>query len=127
MEVDLQTIIFILLFSTQNVGKSGEDFVCNKISALGFKILQRNFREKFGEIDIIALDGKTLCFIEVRTRNSDLLGHPSETVDLKKQHQIRRVAEFYLMKHRISNTEIRFDVATVVWDKYEYLYFKNAF
>ena len=113
--------------STKNIGDSGEDFVCSKISSAGFKILERNVRVKFAEIDIVAKDGDTLCFIEVRTRDTDLYGHPAETVNLKKQMHIRRAAEAYLLKHAISNVEIRFDVATIVWSKEEYLYFKNAF
>ena len=115
------------LHSTKEKGSFGEDLVCRKLIENGFVILERNVREKFAEIDIVARDGKTLCFVEVRTRENTLLGHPSETVDLKKQSQVRRAAEAYLVRHRISNTEIRFDVATIVWSEKEFLYFKNAF
>ena len=115
------------MYSTKDIGNDGEDFVCSKLAADGFVILERNVREKFAEIDIIAKDGNTLCFIEVRTRHNILLGHPSETVDFRKQRLVRRAAEAYLVRNAITNTEIRFDVATIVWSEMEYLYFKNAF
>lgn len=115
------------MLSTTKKGLSGEAFVVERICGEGFEILERNYREKFAEIDIIAKDKNTLCFIEVRTRNTIERGHPSETIDLKKQQSIRRAAEAYLVRRNISNTEIRFDVATIVWSTMEYLYFKNAF
>ena len=91
------------------------------------RILDRNVREKFAEIDIVAEDGDTLCFIEVRTRNDTRLGHPAETVTPKKQHQVRRAAEAYLARRGILNRAIRFDVATIVWSSEEYMYWENAF
>ena len=115
------------MISSRTKGDSGESFVCRRLTEQGFEILDRNISEKFAEIDIVAKDGPTLCFIEVRTRDTALFGHPSETVDAKKQRQVRRAAEAYLIRNGISNTEIRFDVATVVWSEMEYLYFRNAF
>lgn len=84
-------------------------------------------REKFAEIDIVAADGDTLCFIEVRTRQNTRLGHPSETITLTKQRSIRRAAEAYLARHRVAPQPMRFDVATIVWESMEFEYFENAF
>lgn len=113
--------------TTVESGKRGEDFVCARLVERNFSILNRNVREKFAEIDIVAMDDKTLCFIEVRTRTNELLGHPAETVTAKKQHNIRRAAEAYLAKKNIPPMPMRFDVATIIWDTMQFEYFENAF
>ena len=113
--------------STRSKGNSGEDYVCEKIVAKGLKILDRNVYEKFAEIDIVAMDGDTLCFIEVRTRQNTILGHPTETITTKKQRSIRRAAEAYLVKRNVAPCPIRFDVATIVWETMDYQYLENAF
>jgi putative endonuclease len=69
----------------------------------------------------------TLCFIEVRTRTKCELGHPVETITPAKQKKIRRAAEIYIVKNRISPCPMRFDVATIVWKPFEYRYIENAF
>jgi putative endonuclease len=117
----------IYIKDTRTVGIAGEDNVCERLVQRGFRILDRNVREKFAEIDIVAEDGEALCFIEVRTRQNTTMGHPAETISEKKKRSIRRAAEAYLVKHRVAAREIRFDVATIVWDTMEYSYFENAF
>ncbi len=112
--------------STRKTGNRGEDYVCDKITQRGMRILDRNVYEKFAEIDIVALDNDTLCFIEVRTRQTTTLGHPLETITPKKQRSIRRAAEAYLMKRRIDPCPIRFDVATIIWETMEYEYLENC-
>ncbi len=91
------------------------------------RILDRNVQEKFAEIDIVAEDGDTLCFIEVRTRKDTRLGHPLETITAQKQRSVRRAAEAYLAKRNIINRAVRFDVATIVWESEEFVYLENAF
>jgi len=113
--------------STVESGQQGESYVCAKITAAGYKIIDRNIREKFAEIDIVAEDGETLCFIEVRTRTDKRLGHPAETITPKKQRSIRRAAEAYIAKNNIPPRPMRFDVATVIWSTMQYEYFENAF
>lgn len=115
--------------NTYQTGQKGEQFVCDRLAEQKYKILARNVREKFAEIDIVALDTRvnTIAFIEVRTRKNGRLGHPAETITQKKQRQIRRVAEAYLSKNKIVNTAIRFDVATIIWDEMKFEYFENAF
>ena len=65
----------------------------------GYKILERNFRNRSGEIDIIAKDGEYFCFIEVKYRTTNDFGNPFEAVDYRKQNQIRKVANYYCMKN----------------------------
>ena len=113
--------------NTRDKGNAGEEYVCGRISERGFKIIERNVQQRFAEIDIVALDGDVLCFIEVRTRKDASLGHPAETVNAKKQRSIRRAAEAYLAKHNVPPRPIRFDVATILWNTMEYQYFENAF
>ncbi len=113
--------------STRESGQRGEDYVCDRIRERGFKILERNVRRRFAELDIVAMDGDTLCFIEVRTRQDATLGHPAETVTPAKQHKIRRAAEAYLVKNKVVPCPMRFDVATIIWGTMEFEYFENAF
>ena len=113
--------------STVDAGKRGEDYVCERLLERGMRIVERNVRAKFAEIDIVAVDADTLCFVEVRTRADDSLGHPAETVTPAKQRKIRRAAEAYLARKNITATPVRFDVATIIWRGERFEYFENAF
>ncbi|MDD5305768.1 MAG: YraN family protein [Deltaproteobacteria bacterium] len=113
--------------STAISGRRGEDFVCARLKERGYRILDRNVRKKFAEIDIVAEQGDTLCFVEVRTRANSLLGHPAETVTTAKQRGIRRAAEAYLAERRIGPRPVRFDVVTILWDTMEVEHFENVF
>lgn len=86
------------------------EFLKNK----GYKILQTNYKTKFGEIDIIAQDGKVIVFVEVKRRSTLAFGRPIEAVDARKQQKIRKVAEFYLMIKHKSENDARFDVIEVL-------------
>ena len=77
------------------------------------RIIARNFRDKTGEIDIIAQDGETVVFVEVKTRRSDRYGSPEESVTVSKQKQIIRVAGSFLSKHALIDAPIRFDVIAI--------------
>ena len=113
--------------STTDLGRKGEEFACQRLTERGMRIIDRNIREKFAEIDIVAEDRDTLCFVEVRTREDTCFGHPAETITPQKKRVIRRAAEMYLIRHNISGRPIRFDVATIVWNTGEFLYFADAF
>lgn len=106
-------------------GDIGEIDALEFLKKRKFKILQTNFKTKFGEIDIIALDGKTIVFVEVKRRSTLAFGRPIEAVDFRKQQKIRKVAEFYLMIKHKSDTDVRFDVMEIL-DK-EITYVENAF
>jgi len=79
----------------------------------GYKVLEKNFRCPWGEIDIIARDHDELVFIEVKTRKSNEMGYPEEAVDAKKQRKISQVAAHYLMQKNIIHESIRFDVVAI--------------
>ncbi|MBQ3968601.1 MAG: YraN family protein [Lachnospiraceae bacterium] len=92
----------------------------------GIKILDRNFRCRLGEIDIIARDSDCLCFVEVKYRKTTANGYPSEAVGPAKRKKIYQVAEVYMKKNGISlYSKCRFDVISILGDKITY--YKNAF
>lgn len=98
------------------LGEIGEDLAVAHLRKLRYKILERNFRCKFGEIDIVALDGKSLVFIEVKARSTGEFGSPLTGVTPRKQRQLVKVALAYLQKHRLFNRQARFDVVAVEMD-----------
>ena len=95
------------------LGREGEELAVAHLRKLRYKIMERNYRCKFGEIDIIALDNKALVFIEVKTRASQQFGSPQTGVTPKKQRQLTKIALSYLQRHRSFNREARFDVVAV--------------
>ena len=98
-------------------------------SALGFKILENNFRSRAAEIDIIEKDHETFCFIEVKPRRSVKKGLPKESVTPLKQNKIILGASFYLKKNKLLESKIRFDVIEVFEKdgQFEFNLIKNAF
>ena len=76
-------------------GKLGEDLACDYLKKLGYKIIERNFRIRGGEIDVIALDGQTLVYVEVKTRTSHQFGLPEESITYHKMKFLERSAKFY--------------------------------
>ncbi len=97
----------------KKLGEAGELLAANFLAQKGYSIIQRNFRCKVGEIDIIASDGNYLVFVEVKTRRSLNYGSPVEAVDIRKQQQIYRTALFYLQQNAIDNQDIRFDIIAI--------------
>jgi len=97
-----------------NLGVQGEDLATDFFKTRGYTIPARNYRQKTGEIDIIARDGEVLVFIEVKTRSSLLFGQPYEAVTQKKQGQISRVALDYITRNKLHNQAMRFDVVSVL-------------
>ena len=95
------------------IGPAGEEEAAVFLENKGYKILERNYRKRMGEIDIIAQDKNTLCFIEVKTRRSDALGSPVEAVTKQKQRQIIKLSLYYLKENNIIDPQVRFDVVTI--------------
>jgi len=92
----------------------------------GYQILERNYRNRTGEIDIIAKDGEYICFVEVKFRTNSDFGSPLEAIDWKKQKQIRKVAMYYLMYHGYHTcTPCRFDV--IAYEGEDVIHLENAF
>jgi putative endonuclease len=100
--------------STTSIGRQGEDLAVVWLGAHGYAIVVRNYRRRFGEVDIIARQGDDLVFIEVKTRSSSRFGSPFEAVTLKKQRQLSRIAKDYLARNKIMDTSCRFDVLSIV-------------
>jgi len=94
-------------------GRAGEDEAVNFLKRKRYKILERNFRTKFGEIDIIAKKGKEIIFIEVKTRKTTEFGYPEEAIDKEKQEHIKKVASYYIQKKKVKNP-IAFEVLSVL-------------
>lgn len=94
-------------------GAEGEALAAAFLRARGYTILDRNFRCAAGEIDIVALDARTLVFGEVRTRRGRAHGSALESVTGAKQRQVVRVARVYLARHRLHAHPVRFDVVAV--------------
>jgi putative endonuclease len=111
---------------SSSLGKLGEEFAAAYLDQLGYRLVAANFILPVGrnlrgavvnaEIDLVAYDGETLCFVEVKTRASDWFAPPQVNVDLRKRRQITRAARVYRQMLGIENEPHRFDVVTVVLD-----------
>lgn len=101
------------MFKNQKTGKNGEEIAVKYLKSKRFKILDRNFRTKFGEIDIIAQDKKEIVFVEVKTRTSTKYGLPCEAVTKTKIEHIKKSAMFYLYSKKLENVRTRIDVIEV--------------
>lgn len=105
--------------SAEGLGPAGERLAAKYLQQLGYRILARGHRQRLGEIDLIALDGKCIVFVEVKTWGTGSGGDPSEAVSRSKQHKLTRTALAYLKKHRLLETPARFDVVSIVWPQAE--------
>ena len=93
---------------------------------MGYEILEMNFRSRQGEVDIIAKDGDTICFIEVKYRKDASFGMPQEAVDRNKQKKILIVSAYYRTLHQIdSEVSIRYDVVAILGNRIKVI--KNEF
>ncbi|MBA5850482.1 YraN family protein [Clostridium sp. cel8] len=115
----------------KKTGDLGESIAEMYLSSIGYKIMDRNFRCRIGEIDIIGKDADYICFIEVKTRKSIKYGFPYESVNYRKQLKIYKVAKLYILKNKIYNLNYRFDVVEIILNMYSNKHniklIKNAF
>ena len=116
-------------YNIHKKGKEGEDKACSYLKKQGYRIIERNFRTDFGEIDIIAGHKKCTVFVEVKSRGSDSFAMPEENVGPKKQRRIIKSAEVYLLERGLYGTECRFDIISLTGegDKTEIKLIRNAF
>jgi putative endonuclease len=118
-------------FGPKTLGQRGEAAAARYLKRLGYKIVGRGTHIRRGEIDIIAVDGRTIVFVEVKTRDSSIAGEPHEAVDLEKQKRLTRLALVYLKRHGLLDYPARFDVVSILWPKHrrrpEIQHIKNAF
>jgi putative endonuclease len=94
-------------------GSAGELSAYRYLRQQGYKIVARNYRKRFGEVDLIGWDGDTLAFIEVKSRTNRLRGRPEEAVHPGKQRQICRVAREYRSRNRLHDISYRFDIVSI--------------
>jgi putative endonuclease len=106
----------------QRIGRAAEDLVATRLAAACWEILERNARTRYGELDLVALDGRTLVFIEVKAGREDSVYGPERpvlAVDRRKQQRIRRLAAAWMAEHRDVPyfTGIRFDAIGVTFNR----------
>lgn len=96
-------------------GQRGEAAAAKFLQRLGYRIVGRGERSRLGELDLVAIDGRTVVFVEVKTRDSAAHGRPEEAVDQEKQRRVTRAALGYLKRHGLLDQPARFDVVSVLW------------
>jgi putative endonuclease len=97
----------------QALGKSGEDLAAAELERQGYAILERRYRTRHGEIDIVAEDGDTIVFVEVKWRVGGERGTAAEAVTVPKQRKVIAMARDYLSRHRLHHRRCRFDVVAI--------------
>ena len=96
------------------LGQQGEEIAALYLQEQGYKILERNYRSRYGELDIICHKNGIMVFVEVKTRRSQLFGSPEEAITNSKIQHIKKVAIIYLAENKMAYKEIRFDVITIL-------------
>jgi putative endonuclease len=96
------------------LGRSGEELACRFLKKKGYKILEKNYRGRLGEIDVVAREGGCLVFVEVKTRSTTSHGHPLESIDSRKQRQLAKAAGEYLADCGDEEQLCRFDAVSVI-------------
>jgi putative endonuclease len=99
----------------QKLGQQAENLACRELVSRGYQVLQRRFRTQFGEIDIVARDGGTLVFVEVRARAGEDYGSAEDSITARKIWKMTRMAQEYVMVHGLDDVDCRFDVVAVDW------------
>jgi putative endonuclease len=122
---------FATRFPEKSLGNRGEDAAAKFLKRHGFHILARGLDSPLGELDIVAVDGRTVVFVEVKTRRSEDAGRPSEAIDQRKEQRMTQAALAYLKSNRLLDYSARFDVVAITWPdnarKPIIEHFRNAF
>ena len=116
--------------SNKELGRRGERAAAEYFGRIGYEVLETNYTCPFGEADIVARDGRTLVFVEVKTRSGVAKGFPSEAVDARKRARYEKIAGWYLGDYEEVNIPVRFDVVAlmvVAPDRAFLRHYKNAF
>jgi len=102
--------------SAEMLGRRGEKAAARYLKRRGYRIVaQRDRLWHLNELDLVAVDGRTIVFVEVKTRRDTQHGHPAEAVDANKQRRLSRLARAFLKRHGLSDRPARFDVVAVTW------------
>ncbi len=108
------------------IGSAFESLAAVYLEKQGLQIVDRNFRCRQGEIDLIAIDQKDYVFVEVKYRKNSLTGNPAEAVNYHKQQKICKVADYYRFSHHLlESIQFRFDIVSILGE--EIVWYKNAF
>ena len=107
--------VYDRLWPLSHFGDRGEREAERFLLRKGWVIVARGYEDRVGELDIVAVDGPTLVFVEVKTRSSHSKGHPAEAVDFEKQKQLSRVGLSYLKWHNLRGVPTRFDIIAITW------------
>lgn len=102
-------------FFRKRLGQEGEDLAAGFLRKKGYKLVQRNYRCRSGEVDLIVLDRKVVVFVEVKTRSDRSFGSPFEAVEARKQKKMIGAAQYYLHEHKLHQRDARFDVVGISW------------
>lgn len=108
-------------------GRSGEDIAVKMLEEKGFKIIERNFQYRQGEIDIIATKGHIIAFVEVKARYNDLYGYPVEAVTPSKRKKIIQTSEVFLSSKDYLGMQARYDIIEVDYSNSRVNHIENAF
>ncbi|MHC1743751.1 MAG: YraN family protein [Syntrophobacteraceae bacterium] len=110
-------------------GRKGEDIAAAFLKEQGLELLEQNVRCAIGEIDLVAKDGRTLVFVEVRSRSGSRFGLPQESISPAKQRRLTQLAKWYLQRHRLEDRPARFDVIAIRWvlEEPDITWIPNAF
>ena len=103
--------------SRQLLGSKGELFACAYLQKKGYRILDRNFKARYGELDIVTLDGDTLVFVEVKTRIGRVFGLPEEAVTPRKLREVIKTSQYYISVHQGLPANLRIDVIGIEVDE----------
>ena len=109
----------------REIGKTAEIKAAKYLESMGVNILERNYQNRFGEIDIIGKEGNILLFIEVKYRKNESFGYPLEAVGFAKREKIRKMARFFLNENHYYHYNIRFDCIGIIGSQIEWI--KGAF
>ena len=115
MAEETLTRLLARLWSRDTTGVPGENIACAHLQQKGFQILDRNYRCRSGEVDVVARDGSATVFVEVKERHDDRHGEGFEAVTFGKRRRLIRAARLYAASHGLSEQAIRFDVVSVDW------------
>ncbi len=99
----------------KELGKKGEEVAVQFLKKKGYRIIERNYTCRLGEMDVIAKEKDTFAFIEVKTRTTTTFGPPQLAVDLSKQNQLSKVALHFLKEKRLEDVKARFDVVAILF------------
>ena len=102
----------------KEVGNYGENIAKNYLMSENYELLELNYRNRYGEIDIICFDKDVIVFVEVKSRFDTTFGNPLESINLKKQKKIVNLSLLYIIKKRFTNINCRFDVIEIYFNKF---------